>query len=114
MSKHKVIRNITNTLSAMLLTLAVASLSIMPVWAADEAADVQAAEQDRAETVITGVPSRITKDINDTVTIKVGISPANGGRTVRLQRYDSSKKKWRTAYTKTTKDSDKASVGFEI
>lgn len=109
MRTHKIFKNFKNAVSVMLLMLVVAVLSIMPVCAADEAADVQA-----AETVITGVPSRITKDINAPVTIKVGVSPAGGGRTVRLQRYDSLNKKWRTAYTKTTKDADKASVGFSI
>jgi len=114
MRTHKVIKNITKAVSVMLLMLAVTVLSVMPVCAENEVTEGQDAVRSQAETVITGVPSRITKSLNSTVTIKAVISPANGGRTVRLQRYDSTNKKWKTVYTQTTKDADKASVKFEI
>lgn len=114
MKMHKGIRNIRNAVSAMLLMLAVAVLSVVPVCAAGATADGQTINTDRAETFISGVPSRINKGANDTVTIKAGISPANGGRTVMLQRYDSTENNWKTIITRTTEDTDEADVKFKI
>lgn len=100
------------TVPVICLVLVAAAISIISVFAVSETTKVKTAE--RTETIITGLPSSINKSVKRTVTVKAGITPSNGGRTVKLQRYDSSKKKWKTIYTKTTKDADESAVKFKI
>ena len=47
-------------------------------------------------TKITGVPAKLTKNASAKVSFTVKVKPANGGRIVKLQQYDSSNKKWKT------------------
>ena len=67
------------------------------------------------------VPTTITKygtdynrRLDQSAKIKARITPANGGRVVKLQRYSTSKGKWKTIYKLTTKDADSATVTFSI
>lgn len=61
-------------------------------------------------TKITGVPSKLTKNASAKVSFTVKVKPANGGRIVKLQQYDSSNKKWKTRAKYQSEDVKKASV----
>ncbi len=67
-----------------------------------------------AATTISGVPARLSKSASAKLSFTVRVSPANGRRTVKLQQYDSSRKKWRTRATYRTKDQSRAGVKVTI
>ena len=69
---------------------------------------------DPDETVLSGVPESINSRRNQKVSFTVHVAPANGTRTVLLQRYKSSAKKWKTIHSKMTKDADSDDVSFTI
>ena len=65
-------------------------------------------------TTVTGIPKRINKRIKQSVSFTVKVSPATTARTVRLQRYNSSTKKWKTIKAYQTKVAKTASVKLTI
>ena len=88
-------------LIAMLLALLIA-LSVLP-------AQVVLAEAS-VKTVISGVSSSITASYQNELTRTVTVSPSNGGRIVRLQKYSSKTGEFKTVKSYETKDADSASV----
>ena len=87
----------------------------------DPTAGDQPTEEDPAEEVIipvatklTGVPSKLSKDTSAQVSFTVKVKPADGGRIIKLQQYDSSKKKWKTRATYMSEDKHKASVKVKL
>ena len=65
-------------------------------------------------TVIYDYPVVINKSYKKTVKISAIVTPAKGGRKVRLQRYNSTTGDWRTVKTATTKSAKNARVSFTI
>lgn len=63
-----------------------------------------------AVTKITGVPEKVSRNASDELSFTVKVKPANGGRVVKLQQYDSAKKKWKTRATYNSEDKKKATV----
>lgn len=89
------------------------------VFAADEtaAADnvLASVQPDQSEVSVSS--TKINKTLKQNVVIKADIYPANEERTVKLQRYNTSKKKWSTISTMTavsTSDDGHASVKFDV
>ena len=68
----------------------------------------------QTKTKLTGVPKKINKRKSQKASFTVKVTPANGKRTVLLQRYNSKTKKWKTIKTYQSKDADTASVKITI
>lgn len=92
------------------------------VYAEDSASasTAETAEEDSSEIVepavtrITKCKTSLNRRLNQTAKISAVITPANGGRTIRLQRFNTSKNKWVTISKKTTADADSCKVTFSI
>ncbi len=103
----------------MLLVVATAVIAFSPAclpcgaYSAVFAEDA-ASEETVAATSITGYPRKLNKSIGGAAKFSATISPADGGRTVRLQRYDTSAGKWVTIKKKVTDDAASAKVAFSI
>ena len=69
---------------------------------------------EKADTSITGYPDRINKDYNAKVKISATVSPAEPGRSVMLQRYNSDKDKWSTILETTIEDEADNDISFFI
>lgn len=81
---------------------------------ADSAADLTASQ---GVTTVTVSSTRINKRLNQKAVIKASITPVSGERTVKLQRYNTSKSKWSTVSTLTASDesgSGQAELRFEV
>lgn len=68
----------------------------------------------KAATTVTGVPSAVNRTTDQAVAFTVKVTPAIGGRTVYLQRYNSAKKTWQTMKTYWAGDTYSASVAIGI
>lgn len=112
----------------MLLALAVTAAMIVPsaelfTYAAqgdDPAAQAVNAAAGNAgavtapvATTISDYPTFLSKDYNKSAKVSAVITPANA-RKVKLQRYNSTKKKWVTILSKKAADTDSAKVTFSI
>ena len=105
-------RRIIQNTAVILLALALIITSVMP------AAEVSVFAVSGTKTVSTKITD-YTRSMNKSyrnkkVKIRATISPAKGGRTVMLQRYDSKKATWNTILTTVTADADSAGVSFTI
>ena len=98
----------------MLLALVLAAFLLVPVTAAN----TYAAEGDQsailAASSISGYSRKLSKTYDSKVMISAYVNPSNGGRKVRLQRYNSRTGKWKTIKTITTGDTKHAKVSFSI
>jgi D-alanyl-D-alanine carboxypeptidase len=89
------------------------------VFAADDpaAADDISATAQTEQSAVAVSSTKITKSLKQGVVIKADISPAKEERTVKLQRYNTPKKKWSTISTMTvvsTSNDGHASVKFDV
>ena len=81
---------------------------------ADSTADLTASQ---GLTTVTVKSTKINKRLNQKAVIKASITPVSGERTVKLQRYNTSKSKWSTISTVTAVDesgSGQAELSFEV
>ena len=84
--------------------------SVSTVYAASD----ETTESSKTVTEITGYPAVINKTYKKTVKFSATVSPAKGGRKVKLQRYNSATDSWTTIKTVTTKSAKSAKVSFTI
>ncbi len=112
-------------ISAVFLSLMLVITAVFPVlsdtsdlpWASVSsvyAASDETNESSKAVTEITGYPAVINKTYKKTVKFSATVSPAKGGRKVKLQRYNSATDSWTTVKTVTTKSAKSAKVSFTI
>ena len=95
----------------------------MPVYAASGSgevsasvpkADTPAAAPAKAATTISGYPTTLNASRGKNAVISAVITPAGGGRLVKLQRYNHSKKKWYTKMRMYVQGDQSAEVSFSI
>ena len=79
----------------------------LTAYAASEASE-------KAVSTISGYPTTLNAARSKSAKISAVITPANGGRLVKLQRYNSEKKKWYTKMRMYVSDSPSAEVSFSI
>ena len=125
MDKRKILSRVASMLLAMILVVSVAvPMAGSDVFAAGSDTSVSAAgvaEQKSAVydelaydvTTINGYKTTINKRAAQTAKVSAKIKPAFG-RKVRLQRYNSSSKKWETIMTVNAPNAETATVNFSI
>ena len=112
-------------ITAVLILVSASSFTGTGAYAATSTAKSSTTEQTAAEntaavpaaTTVSGYKTLINKRLNQAVTIKADIYPADEERTVKLQRYNTSKAKWSTITTITavsTTGDGHASVSFDV
>ena len=80
---------IKSRIASMLLALALVVTSLVPVTAGNVYAANSDPADSRVTTTVTGYPLSVNKARDKSVNISATVSPANGRRKVKLQRYDS-------------------------
>ena len=96
-------------LTVLMLALSLVLVSIIPATETE----VYAAAKTGSGTTVSGYPQTINKVYSSSVKISATVSPAKS-RTVKLQRYDSSKKTWTTVLTKKAGTGKSSKVTFSI
>ncbi|MBR3148891.1 MAG: D-alanyl-D-alanine carboxypeptidase [Eubacterium sp.] len=75
---------------------------------------VSAEEITKAETIISGVESEIESFFDDDVELSVSITPSEGGRKVKLERYDSEEKEYKPVSEFTTENAETATLDITV